>query len=520
MARGGMRHFGSRCRDLARSEAFTWSMGMGLFSGVLSAVLRYLHERQVVNVTLWVPDIAIFGFFITFASLVAAFRTANALGRYTDAAAYLHRLGACWYDSASTLFAFCRASDASEKDIDDFQQLIVRLMSLLSAFCLQTLQSSVPQDSLESFGFRFEILGSIDLDEVTQQMILQSTNKVEFIFQMIQQLVVDAQKSGVLSIPPPILTRSYQELGTGLVTFHEAKKLACVPIPFAYVLITGAILITEAFFVPFMIAINTKGVLSSFVFSFGATFLIWFMNGVADALDNPFNREARSLDASSVQNELNEHLLQLLRQARAPPARLVRSTSSSRIAEIERNRASIATWARTATVKQVAVSGKSEEQRLALGSRSSAEIGNVTSNCSMHHNFQEDPPSADHFADDDLPGTPAEPRMPERSPSGLPPVAARLRAARPPTSEQPRSFMMSTVSTDSVDVAEASITLGGTLNSSSLRTQQVWELPEVRGPWWSSRRTAANDTSGASALATSTGLTDRGVSDSREHFWP
>jgi len=451
-----MRQFGVRCRDLARTEAFQWALGMGTFSGSLSAVLRVLHERGVVDIVMWVPDIAIFGFFITFASLVAAFRTANALGRYTDAAMYLHRLSACWFDSASTLFAFCRASDASDKDIHEFQHLIVRLMSLLSAFCLQSLQSSVPQDTLKTSGFRFEILGSTDLDPVTQQMVLESKNKVEFIFQMVQQLVVDAQKSGVLSIPPPILTRSYQELGSGLVAFHEAKKLACVPIPFAYVLITGAILLTEAVFVPFMTAINTKGVLSSFVFSFGATFLIWFMNGVADALDNPFNREARSLDASSVQHELNEHLLQLLRQAASPSVRLV--AAQGRLAsEIERNRNSIATWARIATVKQI--SGVTERHELE----------------EARHSELSDP-------------EPPEPPEPAVAP---PPLALE----RPREAPRLRGREARAISRLPSQVDEE----GGGL-------AQVWELPEFR-PW----RLTGTRHGAPRGLAASSGMMERGV---------
>lgn len=68
-----------------------------------------------------------FNVFLTFASLVAAFRTSNALGRYTDAAMYLHRLSAAWFDATSTLVAFCRVADAPAKDVERFKNVLVRL---------------------------------------------------------------------------------------------------------------------------------------------------------------------------------------------------------------------------------------------------------------------------------------------------------------------------------------------------------------------------------------------------------
>lgn len=98
------------------------------------------------------------------------------------------------------------------------------------------------QDSLQNggrcdevgSGFRFELLGSAELDSETQDEIIRSGAKVECVFQIVQQLIVDSHKSGVLCIAPPILTRSFQELGGALIAYHEAKKLSFVPLPLAY----------------------------------------------------------------------------------------------------------------------------------------------------------------------------------------------------------------------------------------------------------------------------------------------
>lgn len=69
---------------------------------------------------------------------------------------------------------------------------------------------------------------------------------------------------------------------------------------------------------PLMLAQKTGGVLSCGWFTFCGTFLLWFINGVADSLDNPFKKESSSLDPASVQSELNLQFTELLMQANQP----------------------------------------------------------------------------------------------------------------------------------------------------------------------------------------------------------
>lgn len=114
-----------------------------------------------------------------------------------------------------------------------FQQVLVRLISLLNALCLESLQQGQRVDDIGK-GFRFEVMGAVQLDEETQEDILNSADKIQCVFQVIHNLIVDAHKSGVLSIAPPILARSFQELGAGLLAYNEAKKLSYAPLPLAY----------------------------------------------------------------------------------------------------------------------------------------------------------------------------------------------------------------------------------------------------------------------------------------------
>jgi len=108
------------------------------------------------------------------------------------------------------------------------------------------------------------------------------------------------------------LSRSFQDMSAGLVTFHEAKKIAEAPLPYAYHLFTNVILWCLAFTVPWMMAHYTRGLLSTFASTFVGVFLMWFLNFVADALDNPFKRMSHTLEAPSIQRALNSNLEQLL----------------------------------------------------------------------------------------------------------------------------------------------------------------------------------------------------------------
>jgi len=331
----------SHCLRVAvafRSRAFIKSLVAGCFSGSIALAVRFTDQNLGVDIDPSLPNIAIFSAFLTFASLVAAFRTSNALNRYSSAGRFVHMMIAGWYDAASTLVSFSRASERPPEEVENFRQVIVRLVSVLSALCMTDLQSIDEDLTHRSHRFSFEVLEVDDMDQDTRELITGSTHRVEAIFQAVQSLVVDAHRSGVLSIAPPLLTRSFQELGIALRTFHEAKMIACEPIPYAYRLITSVILVLQAVCVPFMVANFATGLLGAFIFAFLGTFLVWFVNMVADTLDNPFRKEANTLELAGAQRDLNDYLVQLLANAnrksprfaggsRMPPRRSLSSVS-------------------------------------------------------------------------------------------------------------------------------------------------------------------------------------------------
>merc|ERR1719291_536486 len=95
----------------------------------------------------------------------------------------------------------------------------------------------------------------IDADALSPQAlkaVRDSNAKVELIFQWIQQLIVENISTGVLSIPPPILSRSFQEIANGMVAFHDAMKISYVPFPFPYAQTCDCLLVFHWLVVPFV----------------------------------------------------------------------------------------------------------------------------------------------------------------------------------------------------------------------------------------------------------------------------
>lgn len=304
--------------DLTRSGCFIWAASAAFLAGSAALLLKVL-DTEILERPFLVnnnPDPVVFNVFIVFCSLVATFRTSHAVMRFTEAAATMHKLSACSYNTASTLVAFCRVSPKNT-EVMHFKETLVRLISLMNALILNELEHG--KDCVELNGNHvFEVLGWDDLSDEIQFGVMNSAYKVEFAFQCIQQLMVDGMENHVLSVPPPILTRSFQELGAGLLNYHEAKKFSHVPLPFAYRLVTFTILLAEALFMPFILAQYTQGRISSFGCTACGTFLLWFLNGVAESLDNPFKKASITLNTGEVQAELNGQLKELWRQSHSP----------------------------------------------------------------------------------------------------------------------------------------------------------------------------------------------------------
>jgi len=173
--------------------------------------------------------------------------------------------------------------------------------------------SEAPDEWTSVEAFKFELIDVEGIDEESLKAVKDSHAKVELIFQWIQQLIVENISTGVLSIPPPILSRSFQEIANGMVAFHDAMKISYIPFPFPYAQTCDFLLLLHWIVGPFVVSQWVTDPFWGFVFSFTQIFILWALNFIAVELENPFGMDANDIDGKEMQQEMNEHLLLLMR---------------------------------------------------------------------------------------------------------------------------------------------------------------------------------------------------------------
>mmetsp|Transcript_8463 Transcript_8463/g.19880 ORF Transcript_8463/g.19880 Transcript_8463/m.19880 type:complete len:330 (+) Transcript_8463:636-1625(+) len=118
--------------------------------------------------------------------------------------------------------------------------------------------------------------------------------------------------AGVLSVPPPILSRAYQELANGMVAFHECVKISDTPFPFPYAQNCEFLLCLHWFMIPFVVSQWVTQPFWAFVFVFMQVFVLWSLNYIAVEIENPFGTSDNDIDGVHLQEEMNRMLLLLL----------------------------------------------------------------------------------------------------------------------------------------------------------------------------------------------------------------
>jgi len=132
--------------------------------------------------------------------------------------------------------------------------------------------------------------------------------KSEVVVQWIKTLIIESMNKGTLSVPPPILTRVFQELDVSMSRYHTAAMFSEVPFPFPYAATLDLSLCLHTLITPLML-LNLTGASSFSVASvFLLVFFLWSMHLVASELENPFDGDKNDMELEALQSELNEKL--------------------------------------------------------------------------------------------------------------------------------------------------------------------------------------------------------------------
>eukprot|EP00930_Biecheleria_cincta_P044510 TRINITY_DN30613_c0_g1_i1.p1 TRINITY_DN30613_c0_g1~~TRINITY_DN30613_c0_g1_i1.p1 ORF type:complete len:515 (+),score=68.48 TRINITY_DN30613_c0_g1_i1:58-1602(+) len=248
-------------------------------------------------VKLWSGYTFVLGFLIVF-------RNNQAYTRFWDGANDLAELRGTWFNSMGNLTSFCSAVPDKLEEVIRFQSLLVRLGSMLYCSALQEI-SDVDETSLE-------ILSVNGMEAERLQYLGGSDHKCEVLMQWIQQLIVDSHRNQVLDIPPPILSRVFQELTNGIVLANKIKNVRMIQFPFPYVQMITVMLLLHWVVTPMMASQCIQSVWWAAVLCFVTTAAFWSPIFIARELDMPFGDDANDLPVVEEMKMFNEKLLVLL----------------------------------------------------------------------------------------------------------------------------------------------------------------------------------------------------------------
>lgn len=297
--------------------AFTWAVPSAMFSYAIAHYCNILEKEAPLGMledlssrvnSLWSAYTFIVGFLVVF-------RTQQAYGRYWEGATLLRQARAEWFHAYSSLIAFSAGARDKKLQVEAFQHQVVRLMSMLNCVALQTITDMADDDfvTLDTQGIDPTHLAFLASKEDPNQ-------RLEILLQWIQRLVVDNMEAGILPIPPPILTRFFQELSKGAVSLSQARNMTEIPFPFPYAQMLTLLLVLNCVMTSVISALVLRNGFWSAWFTFVLVFAFWGANYIAAEIESPFGDDANDLPLNQMQEDVNASLWTLLeQQAQKPP---------------------------------------------------------------------------------------------------------------------------------------------------------------------------------------------------------
>lgn len=296
-------------------STFPVAMKIAMPCAIISAILKWSIDSGHWDDLLpedGNTEIAYNGLWNSFTFLVGfliVFRTSQSYSRFWDACGCVAAMRSHWFDAANCLTAFCAHSEENQECITIFKHRVIRLISVLHALALAEMEDS---DDGSYLAFSTELIDPDGLDTESLSVLADADSKVVLALEWMLVLIVENIRTGVLTIPPPILSRVFQQLGDGMVSLHEGVMISTIPFPFPYAQACDCLLIIHWTLTPLIIQSWTTGWFWAFTFSFIMVFTYWSLNSIAINLENPFGTDDNDMDFCEMQSEMNRHLVVLL----------------------------------------------------------------------------------------------------------------------------------------------------------------------------------------------------------------
>jgi len=288
-----------------RGSIFPKAVVYALPSAISAFVLKYFDVLGGKDL-LTTGNGTIYSGFTFVLGFILVFRTSQSYNRYWLAATAVHTMRAEWFDACGSLIAFVQITKKGQEHIKEFTHTMIRLFGLMHAMALEEIASMENENFplLDIAGLRKK-----DLRVLTHEAA--QGRKVEIVAQWIKTSIVNAHENGVLPIPAPILTRVFQELGTGLVHYHEALQVVIWPFPFPYAQMSAVLITVYMVVTPLVICLWTTQAWYTCLATLVSVVCMKGIDVIAIELENPFGDDANDLPTFQMHHAMNRDLVLL-----------------------------------------------------------------------------------------------------------------------------------------------------------------------------------------------------------------
>jgi len=271
----------------------------------ISLVLKFLEEQGHISFNKYqiITDSTAYQGFTFTLGFVLVFRTSQCYNRFWGAATSICTMRAQFFEASSSLCSFVLMSKKDRHEIEVFKHRIIRLFSLLHATALEDIAD-----------LRDENFPVIDIESLCQKSIMklqsmQGRCKVELVYSWVNALIVESLSTGLLNVPPPILSRVFQEMEKGMVEYNQVLQIMDIPFPFPYAQVSVVLLIIYFMFTPVVMCYWTNSSIFAFLFTLIAIMCMCSIELIAAELENPFGDDPNDLPCFAFQEDMNAGLL-------------------------------------------------------------------------------------------------------------------------------------------------------------------------------------------------------------------
>eukprot|EP00927_Polykrikos_kofoidii_P071890 TRINITY_DN6808_c1_g1_i1.p1 TRINITY_DN6808_c1_g1~~TRINITY_DN6808_c1_g1_i1.p1 ORF type:complete len:648 (-),score=75.50 TRINITY_DN6808_c1_g1_i1:83-2026(-) len=297
-------------------KAFLFSLPAALMSFAWRLLFDYYPTSATLRPFMNIDSTLAWSGLVLVLSMMLGFRTNKAYARFWEGTTLVQQMRAEWFEACNNLTAFSNFTvvknpgDRMVKErVVRFQYTLIRLVSLMHAAALRQVTGG---DGEEFDVLDVQGLDDESMDYLSVECAIHEINRVEVLLHWVQVLITEGIATGVLVVPPPILTRSYQTLSRGMVNLHNVRKLADVPFPFPLSQLIIVLLLFQTALTPILVAAVIKSLVGAPIVTFLPLFGMWSVTFISGELEQPFGQDPNDLPLTELQFEMNNSLLMLL----------------------------------------------------------------------------------------------------------------------------------------------------------------------------------------------------------------